>query len=55
MTLKICRIHAGLLLGLLFDPEDGSDMLSRNVGRLSQDCTALYPRRHNSVITDEST
>jgi hypothetical protein len=24
-------IHAGFLLGLFFDPEDGSDMLLRNV------------------------
>jgi hypothetical protein len=24
--------HAGFLLGLFFDPEDGSDMFLRNVG-----------------------
>jgi hypothetical protein len=38
-------IHADLLLGLLFDPEDGSDIFLRNVGRLSTDYTALYSRR----------
>jgi hypothetical protein len=27
------RASAGFLLGLLFDPEDGSSMLLRNVGR----------------------
>jgi hypothetical protein len=36
--------HAGFLLGLFFDPEDGGDMLLRNVGRLSTDYKALYPR-----------
>jgi hypothetical protein len=25
-------VHAGFLLGLFFDPEDGSDMFLRNVG-----------------------
>jgi hypothetical protein len=34
-----------LFLGLLFDPEDGSLMFLRSVGRLSRDYTALYPRR----------
>jgi hypothetical protein len=36
--------HAGILLGL-FDPEDGRDVFLRNVGRLSTNYTALYPRR----------
>jgi hypothetical protein len=41
MTLrKSCLIDAVLLLGLLLDPEDGSDMFPRNVGRLLPDCTA---------------
>jgi hypothetical protein len=37
----------GILLGL-FDPEDGADIFLRNVGLLSTDYTALYPRRQNS-------
>jgi hypothetical protein len=30
---------------LFFDPEDGRGMLLRNIGCLSTDNTALYPRR----------
>jgi hypothetical protein len=26
------RFHAGFMLGLFFDPEDGGDMFLRNVG-----------------------
>jgi hypothetical protein len=33
---------AGFLLG--FDPEDGGKMFLRNVGWLSMDYTAIYPR-----------
>jgi hypothetical protein len=29
-----CLFHAGLLLGLLLDSEDGDDLFLRNVGRL---------------------
>jgi hypothetical protein len=37
------------LAGLFSDPENGGDMFLRNVGWLSTDYTALYPRRflHN--------
>jgi hypothetical protein len=34
-------LHAGFLLGLFFDPEDGGDTFLRN------DYMALYPRRQN--------
>jgi hypothetical protein len=40
--------QAGFLLGIFLDPEDGGDMFFRNVGRLSTDCTELYPRRQYS-------
>jgi hypothetical protein len=36
------------MLGLFFEPEDGSDTFLRNVGGLSTDCTTLYPRRWNA-------
>jgi hypothetical protein len=41
-------LQAGFLLDLFFDHEDGGDMFLRNVGWLSMDYTALYPRRYNS-------
>jgi hypothetical protein len=44
--LAIC-VHAGFLLDLFLGPEDGGDMFLRNVGRLSMDYQALYPRRQN--------
>jgi hypothetical protein len=37
-------LHAGFLLGLFCDPEDGSDMFSE-MSRLSTNYMALYPRR----------
>jgi hypothetical protein len=39
------QASAGFLLGLLFKAEDGGYMFVRNVGLLSIDRTALYPRR----------
>jgi hypothetical protein len=36
--------HAGFLLDLCFDPEDGGDMFLRNVGWFSTDYTALHAR-----------
>jgi hypothetical protein len=40
--------NAALMLDLYFDPIDGSDIFRRNVGLLSADYMALYPRRQNS-------
>jgi hypothetical protein len=38
-------LHAGFLLGLFFDPEYEGDIFLLNVGSLSTDCMALYPKR----------
>jgi hypothetical protein len=49
--------HAGFLTGLLFDPEDGGDMILRNVTTLSTSYTALQPRIYNSswyIVTRRS-
>jgi hypothetical protein len=40
--------HAGFLLGLFFNLEDGGDMFLQNVSSLSMDYMSLYPRRQNS-------
>jgi hypothetical protein len=37
--------NAGILACLFFDPEDGDDMFLPNLGSLSTDYTASYPRR----------
>jgi hypothetical protein len=42
--LVIC-FHAGFLLILLFNPEDGGDMFLRNVGSLSTGYKTLKPRK----------
>jgi hypothetical protein len=41
-------LHASLLPGLLFNPEDGGDIFLSNLCRLSMDYMALYPRTQNS-------
>jgi hypothetical protein len=46
-----CPLHIGFLLTLLFEPEDGGDMLLRNVGWLSTDYTLLCSRRQKSAWT----
>jgi hypothetical protein len=39
-----CLFHAGFLLDLFFDPEDGGDVFVRSIDLLSAHYTALYPR-----------
>jgi hypothetical protein len=41
----IC-LHAGFLTGLYLNPEDGGNIYL-NIGSLSTDYTAVYPRRLN--------
>jgi hypothetical protein len=41
-----CRLHAGFLLRLLFDPEDGSDMFLCSIGLLSPYYTAMPQNSH---------
>jgi hypothetical protein len=45
LTLLATCLHPGFLLDLFFDLENRGDMFLRNIGWLSTDCTALYPRR----------
>jgi hypothetical protein len=45
-----CRLHIGLLLGLLFNPEDGSDLFLWNAGSLLTDHNALCPRKRTSSL-----
>jgi hypothetical protein len=40
--------HSGVLIGLLFNPENGDDMFLRNLGWRSVVYIALYPRRQKS-------
>jgi hypothetical protein len=35
--------HGGILLGLLFNPDDGVNMFFRNVDGLSKDYNGLHP------------
>jgi hypothetical protein len=44
-------LHVGLLLGLIFEPEDGGDTILRNVVEFYRDYTAMYPRRWNCSLT----
>jgi hypothetical protein len=43
-----CQLHSGLLVRLLFDPEDRGDIFVRKVCCPSANCVALYSRRQES-------
>jgi hypothetical protein len=45
ISLSLMPDCVSFLLGLLFNHEDGSNMLLQNVSQLSLNYTALYPRR----------
>jgi hypothetical protein len=44
-----CLLGAGLLFGILFNPEDGGEMFFRSVCSFSADHTVLYHKQRNSV------
>jgi hypothetical protein len=47
-------LHAGFLLDLSVDTEDGGDMFLWNVGWFLTDCTKLYPRiLQGTLLFDE--
>jgi hypothetical protein len=48
---ELLSLPPAFLLIIFFHPEDGGDMLLRNVGWLSTDYTALYPRRQYSFYS----
>jgi hypothetical protein len=50
-TLLATCFHASSLLGLFFNTQGGCNMFLRNVGWLSTDYMALYPRRQYSSHT----
>jgi hypothetical protein len=41
-----CMLRSGILVCLLFNPEDGGNIFLRNVGWLPSDYTALYSRKN---------
>jgi hypothetical protein len=45
-----CLLHAGSLLGLVLDPEDGGDMLLWNVGWFSTDYTVISHKMELFII-----
>jgi hypothetical protein len=46
-----CQLHGGFLRGLLFDPEDGSDMFLQNVSWLWLDYTCVISQKLELFIT----
>jgi hypothetical protein len=47
LSFAFCLLHAGFLLGLIFNPEAMEEIFFRNVGFLSADYAGLYFRRQN--------
>jgi hypothetical protein len=43
-----CLLHAGFLLGLLLNPEDGGEIFFRNFGRLSTEYMMIYLEKYNT-------
>jgi hypothetical protein len=40
-----CLLHAAFLFGLLFNPEDGGDMLLQNASWIAPEYTTLHSRK----------
>jgi hypothetical protein len=47
---NLLPVHAGFFLALLLHSKDGGDSVLWNVSWLSQEYTALYPKRKNSSL-----
>jgi hypothetical protein len=45
VALLVCLLHAGFLIGLLFDPENGGDVFLWNVGWLSPENGTFHGHR----------
>jgi hypothetical protein len=46
-----CQLHAGFLLGLFFDPEDGGDTFMQNASLLSLDYMNVISQKTKLFVT----